>query len=260
MRRRAVAIAAFILVWLGCAHGQGSDVQVERLGGDAYRLVLKSFRSSTVGAGQQELLPTAQQVCSGKGVHYGHYAFERNDPITPGAAPGPLVLRQEIQCGGAEPAPSNTTTAGDHAQWRPTAEQQEAVDRLTRAYFSARDGGRFDEAYAMFSNAQQAAMPFENWRSQMATFYAKAGEVQNRTIKKTTWYKDPPGTPPGVYAAADFASHFANIDIHCGYVVWHEQPDGSFRLIREEEGYIERDVQLRLPPSELRVARSKVGC
>src|SRR5215831_1780765 len=52
-----------------------SEIEVQRLDDDSFRLTLKSFRSRTVDAGQEELLPKATEVCAGKNVEYGKYEF-----------------------------------------------------------------------------------------------------------------------------------------------------------------------------------------
>jgi len=44
-------------------------------------LVLKSFRSRTVDAGQEELVPKAREVCGEKNAGYGRYEFETAEPV-----------------------------------------------------------------------------------------------------------------------------------------------------------------------------------
>jgi hypothetical protein len=150
--------------------------------------------------------------------------------------------------------------ANRDAQWRPTTAQVQLVERQTYAYFSAKDGRRYQEAYAQLSPTQKQTMPFERWSSSAEDFNSKAGEVHRRSIKKITWYKDPARPEPGVYAAADFSSQFANADVHCGYVVWHEQADGSFLLVREEQNFIDKTTEQRLKPGELEKVRAQFGC
>lgn len=241
-----------------------SDIQIQKLGDGWYRLVLKSFRSSSVDAGQQELLPTAKETCPEKSVRYGKYEFETSEPVSPTVEKRPLLLKQEIHCVDTvdDPGiPSPAATAPAPPQWNPSPEQERLIERLTYAYFSAKDTLNYREAYSLLSATQQATMPFERWRSMIETFNSKAGNIRSRRIKKITWYKDPPQAPsPGVYAAADFVSEFTNIEIHCGYVVWHQQQDGLFRLVREEENFIDKEMQQKLPQNELVAARARFGC
>jgi hypothetical protein len=83
---------------------------------------------------------------------------------------------------------------------------------------------------------------------------------QRRDIKKITWYKNPPQAAPGTYAAVDFSSQFTNANIHCGYLVWFEQGDGSFVMVREEVNFIDKATEQKLKPDELERARAKFGC
>src|SRR2546425_1577677 len=170
------------------------------------------------------------------------------EPVSPPTAERhPLLLKQDITCGiTVGPRPPTVSAANRDAQWGRRTAQVELVARQTYAYFAAKDGRRYQEAYAQLSATQKQTMSFERWRSLADDFNSKAGEVHSRVIKKITWYKDPPNTQLGVYAAADFASQFANSAAHCGYVVWHEQVDGSFLLVREEQNFIDKVTEAKL--------------
>jgi hypothetical protein len=236
-----------------------SAIEVQRLGDDSYRLSLKSYRSRTVEAGQKEVLPKAREICGDKNVGYGKYEFETLEPVSPTATEKRhLILKQEIACGGAAP-PAPTVSQVD-PQWRPTTAQVELVERQTYAYFAAKDGSKYQEAYAQLSAAQKETTPFERWSSRADDFNSKLGQVRGRSIKKITWYRNPQGAAPGVYAAADFSSQFANSDIHCGYVVWHEQSNGSFLLVREEERFLDKETEQKLKPDELEKVRALFRC
>jgi hypothetical protein len=43
-------------------------------------------------------------------------------------------------------------------------------------------------------------------------------------------------------------------------VVWLEQVDGSFLLVREEENYIDKTTEQKLKPDELEKVRVQFGC
>src|SRR6267378_5322038 len=187
-----------------------SEIEVQRLSEDSFRLVLRSFRSRSVDAGQEEILPKAREVCGGKHVGYGKYQFETSEAIRPSNAERkPLVLRQDIKCSDLASAPPPTVSVtNSDAQWRPTPAQAQLVERQTYAYFTAKDTGKYQEAYSLLSAAQKSTIPFDRWTAITEKFNSEAGQVQSRRIKKVTWYKDPPRTEPGVYAAVDFASQF----------------------------------------------------
>ena len=243
----------------GAQAGPASEIQVEKLGDDRFRLVLRSFRSGSVDAGQQELFPKAAELCAGKNVRYGKYEFETSEPVDPSKAQKLLLLKQEIACGDSAGA---GVAAKPDSQWRPTPAQEEQVASLTYAYFSARDAGKYREAYALFSPTQQQTVSFDRWSSRVEQFNANAGPVRSRKIKKISWYKDPPRAGPGVYAAVDYASEFENIDVHCGFVAWHMEADSSFRVMREEENFIDKATRQKLKEGELAKLRAQfgVGC
>ena len=102
-------------------------------------------------------------------------------------------------------------------------------------------------------------MPFQTYRASVAAFNTKAGAVTARSLRKITWYKDAP-QGPGVYAAVDFSSEFQNLALHCGYVVWQEQLDGSFAIVREENNVIEKTMVTTLKPGDLERIRAQYRC
>lgn len=239
-----------------------SEIDVQRLSNDSFHLVLKSYSSRTVEAGQQELLPKAKEVCGAKDVGYGKYQFETLEPVNSIAPNGPaLVLKQNIVCGptaGAQ-APAESPKNAD-GQWHPATAQVQRVELQSNAYFAAKDGRRYKEAYELLSPASKQITPFERWSSVAENFKSKMGDVLHRDIKKITWYKNPPQAAPGTYAAVDFSSQFTNASIHCGYLVWFEQGDGSFLIVREEENFIDKATEQKLKPDELERVRAQFGC
>ena len=159
----------------------------------------------------------------------------------------PAALAQSVSS-------SNRDTA-----WRPTSSQVELIQAQTLSYFAARDAGRVEEAYARFSPSQKATVPFPTYQASVAAFNTKAGAVTARSLRKVTWYKDAP-QGPGVYAAVDFSSEFQNLALHCGYVVWQEQLDGSFAIVREEDNVIEKTMVTKLKPEDLERIRAQYRC
>ena len=241
---------------------QPPEIDVQRLGNDSFYLVLKSYSSRTVEAGQQELMPKAKEVCGAKEVGYGKYQFETLEPVNLTAADGPvLVLKQNIICG-----PTAGTQALAEApksvdgQWHPVTAQVQRAELQSIAYFAAKDGRRYKEAYELLSPAWKRITPFERWSANAEDFNSKTGQVLHRDIKKITWYKNPPQAAPGTYAAVDFSGRFTNANINCGYIVWFEQGDGSFLMVREEENFIDKATEQKMKPDELEKARARFGC
>jgi len=172
-------------------------------------------------------------------------------------APAIHLSAQPRSPGGDVPqvtSPSNADT-----QWRPTDAQATDVLSRTREYFNARDTGKIDEAYAMFSPTQKVTVPLAAWRNAMEAFNARAGAPGGRVVRKVTWYKDPPQRP-GIYAAVDFSSRFEGLALHCGYVIWQAQPDGTFALTREEDNVIDRAMAEKLQPGQLEQIRAQFRC
>lgn len=142
------------------------------------------------------------------------------------------------------------------------AKEEKRIERATYDYLSLKDAGNYKDAYALLAESLKAKIAFEDWRASGEGFNALAGSVKKREIIKITWYKDPPSGSPGIYAAADFDSVFDNIGIHCGFVVWRKEADGSFRVVREEQNYIDRKTLQGLDDEGLKAVKAKfgVGC
>jgi hypothetical protein len=125
--------------------------------------------------------------------------------------------------------------------WLPSIEQSAAAEKTAREYLAAEDSGRAQDAYRYLHDLDKRGQPFDVYDANLKKFDAQAGQVTERRIVKVTWTKDPQQAPlPGVYAAIDLASRFANIDRHCGYLVVY-QPDagGEFQVMREESNFID---------------------
>jgi hypothetical protein len=155
--------------------------------------------------------------------------------------------------------PQLVSSSNADTQWRPTDVQISAVLARTREYFDARDMGKTEEAYSMFSPTQRATVRFDTWRDAIHAFNARAGAPKGRFVRKVTWYKDPPQRM-GIYAAVDFSSQFDGLALHCGYVIWQAQPDGTFGLTREEDNVIDRAMAEKLQRGQLEQIRAQFRC
>jgi hypothetical protein len=125
--------------------------------------------------------------------------------------------------------------------WTPSPEQERLAERAVKDFLAALDGGRFADAYAALSDVNKRSQPFAEFSSDGAKFNAMAGSVIERRIVKVTWTKDPAQAPaPGVYAAVDLVSRFAQVDRHCGYVsLYHAPTGGPFQVARVEVAYLD---------------------
>jgi hypothetical protein len=262
MRRLTVLIIGLMLLFAPAAEAQKSDIQVEKLDENSYRLTLKSFSSADVAAGQQELMPEARRVCGNKSVRLGRYEFRKLEPVRPDAQRTQLLLRQDVHCGDVANAPA-AAPAAPAGEWRPSAEQVQQVVAQTNGYFAAKDSGDYRGAYDYWATNLPSGnwQSLEQWQPTAEKFNAQAGRVRNRTVTKVTWYNKPPqASASGIYAAVDFSGEFEKVGIYCGYLIWHLSPDGRFRLIREEQNFVDNAMRAQLKPDELVAARAKIRC
>lgn len=239
-----------------------TEVRVRQLGLDSYEATMTTSETTDVAAAQNALIPGAEQLCGEKKPLFGHYSFETKEPLdkTEGASSQTLVLKQEIKCeaaSAAQPQEKNSVAR----PWKPTKAQEQNIQRLTYQYFQNRDTGKYQQAYSLFSVALKTSISEKNWLASVKQFNAKAGKPLKRQVSKLTWYNNPPSSPtPGIYVAADYVSQFENVDIHCGFVIWKQQKDGSFRIVREEENFIDKATQSTMKDSDIARVKAQYGC
>jgi Protein of unknown function (DUF4019) len=141
--------------------------------------------------------------------------------------------------------------------WRPSEKQRQDVIKAAGDYLAGRDEGRYEGAYASMTDVNKRTMPFDRFVQESKTFHAQSGPLTQRTFLKVTWTKDPASAPiPGIYAAIDVASHYQNVDRHCGYVVLYQKNDGDkFGVMREESNFIDnamaRNIEQQKSRAEL---------
>ncbi len=150
--------------------------------------------------------------------------------------------------------------AGTAPAWQPSSSQKARVEELSKAYFADKDAARFHQAWDRMGPALHKQWTFEQWRDDSAGKLARAGALQQRELKKVTIYRSSQSGTPGTYAAVDFTGRFANADTYCAYLVWTEQADGSFLLLREEENFIYNATGARLTQEQRDKMRSVFRC
>jgi hypothetical protein len=198
----ATIVPQAILAQISENHPAGpSEIDVQRTTDHGFRLILKSYRSSTVPAGQVELAPKAAELCAPQRASFGKYAFDMTEPVAGRKDKAiVLVLRQDIECGVAPSAGPSPGAQSLAAPQMATPDQVHRVEQQTRLYFDAKDQGRYTDAYNMMAASLKQGMSFETWTQKATTFNAKAGAVERRAISKITWYHNPPQVEPGLYA------------------------------------------------------------
>ncbi len=261
MKNVALFSACLFLAPAVLAQSARSDIQIRKLEDNRFELVLTSYQSATVEAGQRELLGAANIACRDKFARFAKYSFDLSEPISANASEKRVLrLKQEIICEQQAAQPAEQPAAAPSKPDKPGIEQDQMIERLTYTYLAAKDSQKYREAYALFSPTQQTAVAFDSWAASTGQFNAKAGKVLSRRVKKITWYTNPPGVTPGLYAAADYSGTFENVDINCGFVAWQKQADGSFLVTREEQNSIDNETLKKVPPGDLARIRAQFGC
>jgi len=164
-------------------------------------------------------------------------------------------MNQALEQSLAPPKPASAAPA-----WQPTSTQKARVEELSKAYFADKDAARYRQAWERLGPALRKQWTFEEWRDASAGSMARAGAMQQRELKKVTIYRSSQSGTPGTYAAVDFTGRFANADTWCAYLVWTEQADGSFLLLREEENFIYNSTGARLTPEQRDKMRGVFHC
>jgi hypothetical protein len=251
---RMSILAALLLA----ATSPAPEIRSEALGDRRYRIVLTA-PGLTLAEGQDKATEEAVRLCGGPPVTLGHYRFnseERRAGASGERTPIALTLEQEADCG-AGPPPHAPVPSG----WEPTRADMDAVLDFTVRYFAARDAGRYEEAWSLLTPSMQEMSPLAQWQARQAAFNRRSGGGLGRRPVAITWYDNPSGAPhPGIFAAVDFVGKSKELLFVCGYLVWLRQPDGSWRLTREEEGTLGRAQSRASSPEQLAQARAAMGC
>ena len=233
-------------------------IRSETIGDGRYRIVLVA-PGLTLEQGQAAAMREAVRLCGGRPATLGHYRWQSEE-----RAAGPagvrtavaLTLEQEAECGRAPPPPVPSPTG-----WTASDADMATVLDLTTRYFAARDSGRYDEAWGLLTRAMQDMSPLAEYRTRQRGFNQRAGGALQRRPVAVTWYDNPPDAPvAGIFAAVDFVGEAKALQLICGYLVWLRQPDGSWRLAREEEGILERSMARNSTPEQIAQARGLMGC
>jgi hypothetical protein len=253
-------VAALLLQTSAAAAPQVSH---EQIGEGHYRLRMIAPGISRVEEAQALLAPTAGRLCGSLPAHFGHFEWVSNEEVVNSSGrrtSQDLLLILDVFCGTPPPAPTETAAAPD-PNWRQSEAQEQAVLARTRAYFEARDSGRYAEAYAMLTPAMQADSTLESWSRQASEYARRARASRGRQPTRVTWYNDPPSAPVhGLYAAVDYNGNFADLLFMCGYVVWLLQADGSWRLASEAQSAAARADAPNATAAEIAQMRAQASC
>ena len=220
----------------------------EPIANNHYRLTLPIAAATTVHDGQTRLLAIAGKLCADRVPIFGAYRISAGK-----ADSAKLNLEQELVCFSPADAPPPV-------EGQPDPLRQQAALATSYAYLAAKDSGRYADAYAVVSDRLREQAPFAQWSAKAEQFAEVAGAPRGRRVTELTWYDNPPDAPePGRYVAADFSAEFADLEFACGYLMWHVESDGSFRLVREEQNFIDKKKR-GIPSLDRAPLRARMGC
>jgi hypothetical protein len=231
------------------------QVEAQPLDTGRFMLTLERQAPATFDAAQAALLPAAKRLCGDRKIFFGAFKYpEQTEPPAVKPEPAGNSFQQELYCSSL-PVSESAATAG------PTDALQQAVLAATYGYLAAKDSNRWSDAYGMLSQRAKLGAPEPDWTGKAQEFHEQAGAVKARRVTEISWYRDPPEAPePGVYVAADFSGAFTNVDFICGYLVWRLEADGSFRLAREEQNFLQRRRGAKLTQLDRAPLRAQMGC
>ena len=151
----------------------------------------------------------------------------------PSSFAAPPVLAPEVE---------REIIAPEGATFKPSASDEEgAVDRFAE-YTLALERRDFAAAYAMLRLSLQASSPRLEWEMNLRKRPALWADGTIR-ILRLSWYADPAGQPPGVYAAFDFRGDRKDGAMDCGYVVVHRTaPGAEFTVVRTDTSEVPPDL------------------
>lgn len=231
-------------------------ISSEKIGEKRYRIVLTA-PGLTLEQGQLRAGTEASRLCGGPVTlgRFGWRSDERLDSSDRTRTPVSLTLEQEADCGSPPPVAARPTG------WKPGAADLKTVMDLTARYFEARDSGRYGDAWNLLTPSMREMESLADYQARQIDFKARAGGGLRREPVAVTWYDNPPNAPlGGIFAAVDFVGKADKLEIICGYLMWLRQPDGSWRLTREEEGSIEDRPGVKSSAEQLAQAKTAMGC
>jgi len=158
----------------------------------------------------------------------------------------------------------NSALAGGGIPTEPAssdAEAGKAIIAQSQAYLKDKQARHYDRAYAMIAGSMQSYLTPALFRDGVDRFLSEAGAPGELRFTRLSWYRDPPDAPEsGLYAAVDFTADYANIELMCGYLMWHRLADGRFKLVREEQNFIDRRAAQQMVPEQRRNLPRLFGC
>jgi hypothetical protein len=262
MSMRHITCVFALTIAMPVVAAQSDNVLVRDLGNGRYELSITLAEIVDPAQGQAALVPKVLELCGSLRPEFGRYRFEGTEPLagTKEVPKRSLQYTQEIECKDPS-APLAVNDIPPAPATPPTDEDEADIRKRTLAYLEAKDTNDFDAAFAMLGPTIAGYMTSESWRAPRTAFNAATAGQPEREVIRITWYDDPQNAPtPGRYAAADYRASYASKGFYCGYVMWLRQQDGSYLIVREEEGQATPDMVATIAPESMPQARMQLGC
>lgn len=120
-------------------------------------------------------------------------------------------------------------------------DEEGAIDRLA-AYTMALAKREYESAYAMLRLSFQASNPRLEWEMNLRKRPMLWADGTIRLLR-LSWYLDPAGQPPGLYAAFDFRGDRKDKAMDCGYIVVHRAtPADGWTVVRTDTSEVPADL------------------
>ena len=250
----ATSTAMVAAALLAASASTGETVTVVPTGADRYRLTIEGLAGSDERSAQASLKEPARRACGAKSVRWGRFQLRATVIAAPGKRSRPGSFVQDIEC-----IPAPLPLVGGATVFTPTAADEQQVRAAALVFYARVDAGDADGALAMMTVEQRASMKEDRRRIDVGQ--AKGGrDAVARRIAKVTWYVDPPGVTPGVYAAADMTGSSRSAAVICGYVALYRNPASTWEIACTEEGRIDVRTWRRATTNQRQQLRSAVRC
>lgn len=237
---------------------QTLDAKVEQIGPSEFRIHIVFPGVVAPDQARLMLADVGDSLCGGQTPTWGHYKFETNEPMDDAKGTAASTqFEQDLACGNgiavAKPGTSAPTTPATDVDRR-------YVEARTLDYLSNKDHGDFAAADAMYMDDVIAQFN-ATWRDERRAFNSVAGLPKARTVVGVAFYDNPADAPRlGRYAAVDYRASYAGRAFYCGYVVWLQQADGDYRLVREDETIASDAVARELGEEQRAALTQRPGC
>jgi Protein of unknown function (DUF4019) len=139
----------------------------------------------------------------------------------------------------------NRSQAATVPTWKPSAQIQAEGERFLKDWMTLVDRQQYAAAYALLEPGLKEEMPQSQWEKFQRIFRAESGGPLTKTLRRYVWYDNPANAAlPGIYLAAEYDAVFENGDRYFGVVILHKPDDGPFRVMRQEQNRIDKNVEL----------------